>query len=364
MTYSKQPGVYFTETVSTRTLDTVLERIPLFIIQTSTAIADLDGVYTYYTGIDAFKEAVADKGLTNTVTHIKKTLIEYNCSNFYVFSIKTDTAVGFKDAVKNSSHLSEVRYVDYYEETKSATNNSIAAKIAAIKEGVIDNAMNGVFRKAFITPYGTVSDAVSTAENTTPAAAAIAAYTTILSATGSGRICPIFPDGNDGVVVGKCMATPYDEDPGYEPVESEVVASDFNFDASQIVTLQNLGVMFLVPDTSGGVTRYNINLGVTASFKENAADGLYVTRSIADEVLNDVGDVARAFVKAKEVESNVKQLNTEVGNVIDTYATAESIIKADTVLTVTDVGENVFEINGTIKPVGCVISIEVNTTIQ
>ena len=364
MTYPRQPGVYFTETVSTRALDTAQERIPLFLLQTSTAIADLDGVYTYYTGIDAFKEAVAEKGLTNTVTHIEKALIEYNCTNFYVYSIKTDTALGFKEAVKNSSHLSEVRYIDYYEETKSAQGNAIAAKIAAIKEGVIDNARNGVFRRAFITPYGTINDAVTTAENTTPAAAAIAAYTTILSATGSGRICPIFPDGNDGVVVGKCMATPYDEDPGYAPVESEVIATDFNFDASQIVTLQNLGVMFLVPDTSGGVTRYNINLGVTSSFKENAADGLYVSRAIADEVLNDIGNVARAFIKAKEVESNVKQLNTEVGNVIDTYATAESIIKADTILTVTDAGNNVFEINGKIKPIGCVIAIEVNTTIQ
>ena len=364
MTYPRQPGVYFTETVSTIAADTVQERIPLFLLQTSTAIADLDGVYTYYTGIDAFKEAVAEKGLTNTVTHIEKALIEYNCTNFYVYSIKTDTAAGFKDAVKNSSNLQDVRYIDYYEETKSTTANTITAKIAAIKEGVIDNAKNGVFRKAYITPYGTINDAVTTAENTTPTAAAIAAYTTILSSTGSGRICPIFPDGNDGVVVGKCWATQYDEDPGFLPVESEVVTTDFNFDANQIVTLQNLGVMFLVPDTSSELTRYYINLGVTSSFKDNAADGLFVSRSIADEVLDEIGNVARAFVKAKEVESNVKQLNTEIGNVIDAYATAESIIKADTVITATDVGNNVFEVNGKIKPVGCVIAIEVNTTLQ
>lgn len=364
MTYSKQPGVYFTESVSSTLLEPELERVPLFIVQTSTAIADLDGVITYYTGIDAFKEAVAEKGLTKTVKHIEQALIEYGGGNFYVFSIKTDTAAGFKEAITTTSHLRDVKFIDYFEETKSGSSNTITAKIGAIKEGVVDNAANGVFRKAFITPYGTISDAVENAENTTPEAAAITAYTSILSATGNGRVCAIFPDGNDGVLVGKCFKTQYDEDPGYLPVDSEVATSDFEFNATQIVALQNLGVMFLLPDSSSGVTRYYINLGVTTSFKDSLADGLFVSRTIVDELLNDVGNVCRAFVKAKDTEANLKQLNTEISNVIDTYVSEESVIKADTTISAVDAGNNVFQVSGKIRPVGCVIAIEVSTTIN
>ena len=363
MTYSKLPGTYFTESTSTVS-EYNQSKIPLFLVQTSTAITGLDGVITYYSGLEAFKTDVSGKGLDETVKHIEQALVEYGTNNFYVYSIKTDTATAFTDTIKATAHLKDVPIIDYFEETKSANGNAITSKIAAIKAGVIDNAANGVFRVAYITPYGTVADAVENAENTTSEAAAIASLTTILTGNGHGRIAIILPDENSGIVAGKCFAAAYDEDPGFTAVETSINQSTYNFDNIQMITLQNLGVLFINGESIQGVTQNKINLGVTTSFKESASDGLLIARNTVDEVLREIDFVSQAFIKAKETPSNLAALKAEVSNVVDKYVKEESIVKAGTNLTVTDAGNNVFNITGTIQPIGCVIAIEVNTTIQ
>lgn len=362
LTYSKLPGVYFTETV-TDNAEFTEDEVPLFVVQTSTAIASIDNQITSYNNFKTFETKAKNKGLTQTLKYMQDILTESEHENFYVYSIKTDTATGFTDAIKSTAHLTDVTSIIYVEEAKSASSNAITSKIAAIKAGVQDNAENGVFREAYIIPYGTVEDAVDNAENTTPEAAAVTAMTTITAGDGDGRICVALPDSLAGCVVGHCIGSDYDEEPGFEALGLLDLTGVYNFDATQMLTLQNQGVLFVRPERLQGGNQYRINLGVTTSFKESSADGLIVCRTTVDAMLRRIAFEGQAFVKAKESESNRAAFNTVINGIITEFATAESINKNGTQLTVADAGNSTFTVTGTIQPIKSVIAIEVNTTI-
>lgn len=362
MTYDKLPGVYFKETVGTIS-NYGEEKIPLFIIQTSTAIAALDGQVTRFTTLTAFNQAVQGKGLTKTYKYIEQAILEYGNTEFYVYSIKTDTKTAFIDAIKSTAHLTEVTDVIYVEETASAQSNTIANKISALELGLGNNAENGVFREGYVIPYGTINAAITEAENVLPATTVVAQLTTILAGDGNGRVCVIVPDTLAGTVAGHILRTRYDQEPGFTQLENVDLSGVFNFDYNQMVTLQNLGVLFVRKEKIRGIEQYRINLGVTTSFKTDSADGLLVSRRTADELLRQISWTCQAFVKAKESASNLAALNCEIGNIIEDFAEEESITKAGTILTASDAGNYTFEVTGTILPIKSVIAIEVDTTI-
>lgn len=359
MTYNKLPGVYFTET-STTNVTSDQEYTPLFLIQTTTAIATIDEQLTEYTSFDDLATVCEGKGLTNTLDYIEDAILEGNINKFYVYSIKTDTAAGFTNAITGTAHVDDITSIIYVEETVSA-NNALSAKITAIKNAVEDNAENGAFRVAYIVPYATVEDAEE--DNVAPEATCVSTLTTLLSGTGNGRICVTVPDTSAGTIIGKCISTPYDEEAGYTALETIQTSGLYNFTTDQMKTLQNLGVMFPRRETVQGVTQYRINLAVTTSFKESSGDGLLVSRTTADAVLREIGFKAQAFVKAKELETNAKQLEAETSNTIDSFVAEESIKRDGTSLVVADAGNNLFTISGQIQTVQSVIAIEVNTTI-
>ena len=363
LTYSKLPGVYFTETVTQNTVFTE-DEVPLFIVQTSTAITDIDGTITGYTNFAAFETVAKNKGLTQTLKYMQDILTESEHDNFYVYSIKTDTATGFTDAIKSTAHLTDVTSIIYVEEAKSAQANAITSKIAAIKAGVHNNAENGVFREAYIIPYGTVEDAVDNAENTTPEAAAVTAMTTITAGDGDGRICVALPDSLAGCVVGHCIGSDYDEEPGFQGLGLLDLTGVYNFDATQMLTLQNIGVLFVRPERVQGNNQYRINLGVTTSFKESSADGLIVCRATVDAILRRIAFEGQAFVKAKESETNLAAFNSVISGIVTDFAEEESINRDGTALTAADAGNSTFTVTGTIQPIKSVIAIEVNTTIN
>ena len=301
-----------------------------------------------------------NKGLTVTTDYIEQILLEYGTTEFYVYSIKTNTALGFTNAITVSSHLTDVTSVSYVEE--AVTNGfTIAEKITAIKNGVLDNAENGAFRIGYIIPYGTVHAAVESAENTTAEAACIASLTTILSGNGNGRICVALPDENAGIVIGKCLATPYNEDAGFNGVSLSINESSYNFNAEQMLTLQNLGVLFLREEKRQGIYQQRIEAAVTTSFKESANDGLLICRRIVDEVLRRIGFEAEGYVKANETAENVTELQTAVNGIVNDFVAEQSIIRSGTNLKVSDAGNMKFKISGKITPVRSVQQIEVNT---
>ncbi len=362
MTYSKLPGVYFTETVSESTVFSE-DNVPLFLVQTSTAIASIDNTITGYTSFNAFETVAKNKGLTQTLKYMQDVLTEAEKENFYVYSIKTDTAAGFTEAINSTAHLTDVTSIIYVEEAKSAQANSITSKIGAIKSALHSNAENGVFREAYIVPYGTVSDAVNNASNTTPEAAVVTAMTTITTGDGDGRICVALPDSLAGCVVGHCIGSEYDEEPGFEALGLLDLTGVYNFDATQMLTLQNQGVLFVRPERLQGINQYRINLGVTTSFKESSADGLIVCRTTVDAILRRIAYEGQAFVKAKENESNLAAFNTVISGIINEFTAEQSINTNGTQLTVADAGNSTFTVTGTIQPIKSVIAIEVNTTI-
>lgn len=362
MTYNKLPGVYFKETVGTIS-NYGEEKVPLFIVQTSTAIAALDGKITRFTNLTTFNQAVTGKGLNKTYKYIEQAILEYGNTEFYIYSIKTDTKTAFIDAIKSTAHLTEVTDVVYIEETASGQTNTLANKISALELGLADNAENGVFREGYIIPYGTISTAVTEAENTLPAATVVAQLTSLLAGDGNGRVCVIVPDTLAGTVAGHILATRYDQEPGFTQLENVDLSGVYDFDYTQMVTLQNLGVIFVRKEKIRGIEQYRINLGVTTSFKTDAADGLLVSRRTADEMLRQISWACQAFVKAKESASNLAALNCEISNIIEDFVEEESVIKAGTILTATDEGNYTFNVTGTILPIKSVIAIEVDTAI-
>ena len=363
MTYSKLPGVYFTETV-TDNAEFTEDNVPLFLVQTSTAISSIDNKITSYTNFKTFETRAKDKGLTQTLKYMQDVLTESENDNFYVYSIKTDTSAAFTAAIESTAHLTDVTSIIYVEETKSAQANAITSKIGGIKSGLHSNAENGVFREGYIIPYGTVQDAIENAENTAPEAVIVTELTTITTGDGDGRICVALPDSLAGCVVGHCIGSDYDEEPGFEALGLLDLTGVYNFNATQMLSLQNMGVLFVRPERLQGGNQYRINLGVTTSFKESSADGLIVCRATVDAMLRRIAFEGQAFVKAKESESNLAAFNSVISGIIGDFAAEESVNRNGTKLTAADAGNSTFTVTGTIQPIKSVIAIEVNTTIN
>lgn len=362
MTHDKLPGLHFGESVINNiTYDQ--EYTPLFIVQTSTAIEGNDNQIVEYANYKAFETIAKNKGLQKTLKYIEDILMEADKQNFYVYSIKTDTAIAFTEAIDSSAHLTDVTDIIYIEETKSTSSNTINEKITAIKNGVNNNAEDGVFREAYIIPYGTFNDAVTNAENITPEAAAVTIMTTITSGEGNGRICYALPDSMAGIVVGHCVGSGIGEEPGLNSLGLIDLTDTFHFDKTQMLSLQNMGVLFVREERYQGVQQYRINIGITSSFKESAADGFILSRTIVDEILRRIAFEGLTFIKAKESESNRAALESVISGIINEFITNEYVYREGTSITVTDGGNSTFYVTGNIKPMRSVMSIEVNTTI-
>ena len=211
-----------------------------------------------------------------------------------------------------------------------------------------------MFRKCFVIPYGSVSNANG-----------IAGKKTSLNSitTGDGRLCIILPDENAGIIAGKCLATVYNEDPGKNPVNSVIHESSLQLNASDMLDLLNSGVLLLRREKVMGGEVYRILLGVTTNCKTDKADKLIMSRNIVDELLTRIGREGQPFVKDKETQNNEVMLQSVVDAIVDEFARNDDIYREGTSLTVGGDGEK-FTLNGIIKPVHSAYGIEVNTTIQ
>lgn len=365
MTYEKLPGVYFTETVGSVT--TTRTSTPLFIVQTSTAIASIDEQYIKFTNLTAFKTVATDKGLVETIKFIEETLNEAGMINneFYVYSVKTDTAANFTKILVDSSHMNEIRDVFYFEETKSGSGNTINAKLGALKTGCNTCYANGVTRIVYVVPYGTVDDAIDNKENgTTDEAACIAALTTTVNGINSGRIACILPD-YAGAIAGRVIAAAYNEEIGYPILNTAISTPTYNFTTSDMISLQNKGILFIRGEMIKGSYVYRVNLGVSTAFSGSGADGLLLSRRVCDEVLNQVKYACDDFVKtSNDIEGGLVTLQVDIDNVISRFVDNGEIVEEDSELLVTE-GSDVytFTVSGQIKPIKSTIAINVNTTI-
>ena len=364
MTYNKLPGIYFSETVTSIATDLDSSDVLTFIVQTSTEISSIDNKLTHFDSFDAFSTIATDKGLPKTLQFINDVLAATGHTEFYVYSVKTDTADGFKAAINSSSQYEENQKFIYFEETKSAQANGISAKSLSLATACHECYEFGSFRIAYVVPYGTIMDAVTNkAEGVTNESAVVTAFTSILTGSGDSRLVMILPDGYSAMM-STIINVGYNVDAGYPVVSGDVGTLLFDFTRAQMLTLQNLGVCFLRRERVNRVDEYHVNLGVTTAFKSNTADQLLVARSIVDELLRQIKIRVRPFVLDKEMESNVAFVQTAVDEVVNEFVVNGDVLLAGTVLTVVDAGNMTFNITGSVQTIKSIVAINVDTTIS
>lgn len=365
MTYNRLPGTYFTETVAA--IATERNTTPFFIVQTSQAIADIDGQIVSFTNYETFKTVVTGKGLNNTLAIMEEILTEAGMMNskFYVYSVKTDTAAAFTNILTDSANYSDMYDVIYIEETKSSTTNNIASKMGALKSGANTCYNYGANRIIHVIPQATVADAVANkSENVTDTSVVISTFESMVDGINSGRVTVYAPD-YAGAMVGHAITTDADVDVGFEELNTAITNLRYNFTHGEMLTLQNLGVMFVRGEKIGGNWIYRINLGVTTAFAGNGADGLLVSRRVADNVLQEVKYACDAFVKAPEdIDGGLVPLQTDIDNILDRFVAARDIVEDESELIVSEAGDVYsFNVTGKIKPIKSTIAINVNTTL-
>lgn len=361
MTLDKLPGMYFTdEIVQTLSNEMEEDEVLTFVVQTSTALA-IDEVLTYFENFNSFKTIANNKGLNKTLAMIELILANTEQNGFYVYSVKTDTADGWKQSVNSHIHLKENRRVIYFEENK--TELEFSTKIASLKTGCNECYEYGAFKTSYVIPLATIDDAIENAENTAPETVVISTLTSILSAAGSGRLCVIIPDAY-AQMVATIINAGYTMDAGFPVISGSIASLRFNFTYQQMVQLMNLGVMFVKPEKINGQYIYRINLGVTTSFKEDKSDGLLVDRLIADEVLHRIDDENSGSIKDLEGESSVSYVQAGVDKVVNEFVDAKLITKSGTTLKAFEAGNMKYGISGNIETAKTLAIIEVTASIS
>lgn len=365
MTYGKLPGVYFTESVSRITTPTA--KAPLFIVESATALATVDDQLVSYINLDAFKAVFTAKAFEPIVTFISNALTEAGLQNarFYVYKATAGTTSSFSSILVDSSNVDEIEDVFYLEGVTGTEQSTLENKVKGLKAGAATCYLNGVNRICYIIPQKTIEAAIADkTEGQTDEAAVVAKFSELTTGVDSGRIAYILPDDGD-IISGRVIDSDYNEEVGYYAFNTAASTPTYNFNYSQMVTLQDGGVMFIRGERLRGSVVYRVNLGVSTSFATNAADGLLVCRRIADEVLRQVKDVLDGYVKTpNDIDGGLVQLQVEVDTVIDRFVDAGEVFGEDTELIVEE-GANDYEFNvtGTIRPVRSTIAINVNTTI-
>ena len=364
MSYQKLPGVYFAEEIASVSVATT--KVPLFIIESSTALAAIDDQVISFNNLATFKATLSNSAFEDIVAFVEEALNEAGLQNnrFYVYKNTAGTAASFTDIVVDTCNIDEIQDIIYLEGTKGTGNNTINAKIGALKTGLATAYQNGVNRVAYVVPKATVDSDVAGASSGTDEANAITSLTTIVNGIGSGRIAVIVPD-YAGAMVGRVLAADYNEEIGYAPINTAISNPTYKFSYAEMVTIQNLGVMFVRGERIRGSTVYRVNLGVSTAFSGNGADGLLISRRVADELLRQVKDACDDFVKApNDIEEGLLGLQTDIDNVIARFVDNREVFEDETELVVTE-GTSVydFQVAGQIKPIKSTIAINVNTTI-
>ena len=363
MTLDKLTGVYFDETVSTVVNDIEpTNEILQFIVQTSSTIASLDDQLVL-TNLSSFKTAVSGKGLTNTTDMIEYLLNATGHTKFYVYSVKTDTDAGWQAAVTTSQLYKEVKKVIYLEETASSNSFKIENKMASMITGCATCATYGAFRIAYVIPAGTINAAITAASSTPAETTLMTTFSSIMDGIHNGRLCVVLPDNYKNIMATIAIKE-YFEEVGYGDIYGEISELTYKLTKEQVLALRNLGVIVPRVRYVEGTWHYEIELGVTTNWNNDKADGLLVARTITDELLRDVDNAVRPFVKEAEHEANEGFVQTAVDNVVATYVKNKYVKSDGTKLSVADTGNLSFNITGGVKPTRTLAVINVSTNLS
>jgi hypothetical protein len=364
MTSTRLSGVYISEETSQiHIVNPAIADAPLFILESSNMANHNDEIHECKT-IAQLELRTQDANIPKSVEIMKNLIIESGIQKWYMTNQRTVTKNGFKQTVINSESLDDCQTIIYIEENLS-TEPAIGVKIEGISEGVQDNLENGVVREAYIIPYGTVKNAIDTAENTTPSASSLASLITTTQGINDGHICFINPFTMPGQSMGGIIATEYDEEIGKYEIQNVDLTEFIEYNKTQMLALENAGVNFVRPKTVYGEKSYPLNYGVTSSYQNNSTDGVLIRRRIVNELLREIKREAEAVIYEKDVSRVASDLQNVLGTVISTFAKNECIVQKETKLTVSQQeNEDGFEVTGYVKPVGSVHHVLVNMKIN
>ena len=232
--------------------------------------------------------------------------------------------------------------------------------MTAMAEACHECSETGGFRIAFVVPQKTIDTAVSDASSVAPPTTVVSTFSSMLSGIHDGRLCVILPDKAKEMSSYLVTKKFYEEiGLGYIPGVNSVT---YDFTADQLVTLRNLGIIIPRPIWEAGVVNYEIELGVTTNYSQDAADGQLVSRTIADELLREIDADLRPFVKTSEEESNLKFVQTAVDGAIGRYV-QDKYVTSETKLTATDTGNRTFALDGKIYTNKSLEGIDVHTVL-
>ena len=366
MTYNKLPGVYFSEEVSDLTPEVEQFPIPMFVIRTEQSIEQLDAKLKLFNKFTDFNYYAREKGLDKSIEIVKEALDEIGANQFYIYSMKVDANAGITRSIAITENRPEIKDIFYIEETPSTETYTLNQKLLDYTTALETAENKGAFKHLYCIPYGSISAALTEAgENAAPSTVIINTIRTATTNVANGRISIIMPD-YAGVQCGKIHNTPFDEDIGLTGFNTEIGALTYKFSFDEMVTLQNMGVIFIRDEIRNATRTYKINLGVTTNFKNDMADGLLVSRRTADELLNEIRDVCTPYIKRKEHYTTVKFIQTDINAIVQKYKDNYLVTKGGTKLTASGDADANFTLNiaGTIQPIKSTLAIEVNTTLN
>jgi hypothetical protein len=179
-----------------------------------------------------------------------------------------------------------------------------------------------------------------------------------------------------GKHIARFCSTPVGEEVGFYQFNTVSPGTFKDRTPTQMLELQNGGVIFGRDEYSASKFYPKINLGVATNFAQGLnnrpADSLDSARRIADWMLQQVFDLCYPQIKARETFSNLAHLQNKINTLIQEAINNGYVVKYDedtnpegTYLEVIESDNNPYAmiVQGQIQPMNCTIAINVDATI-
>jgi len=379
MPITKRPGLYFNETTEFE-LQGNGGKIPVWIGKTGNEAATgykVDGTQVLtFKNWGEVNRTIANGGIgTNTATNPLlaelKTFFEeaevrdsseIGIPFIYVIDVGAGTSKTAWLAALSTAKTMRKATIEFYvgAENISDTGYTFPDFLAAACASIATETANLNLRTAFTTKAD-ATDAQLIALNPNPGGVLKSRF---------GLTVPDF----FGKYAARLCCTPYYIEPGFLPFRT-IEEGEFKARSeSEIMALQNAGIIFGAEEVVDDLVVSRINLSTSTAFalSPRPADSLFHARFNADHLLREVFKAVFSQVKANETATYLVKAQTKVDAVIDDEVEAERMIAYNsetgdgTKLTLVESEDEEYdmELNGQIQGINCTNAILVNVKIK
>ncbi|WP_405286357.1 hypothetical protein [Methanobrevibacter sp.] len=178
-----------------------------------------------------------------------------------------------------------------------------------------------------------------------------------------------------GKTVARICCTPSNTEPGYIEYRSVKPETFKERTKTEMMALQNAGIIFNRDEHINGKVYPKINLCVSTSFAKpigsRDADALFHARFNADSLLREIFEACYHQIKANESATNLAYLQTRLNKIVNDRVAAEDFIKYDEktetgtklVVNQSDADPYSLIITGQMQPQKCSVAIEVEAKV-